>query len=271
MMTSEEFAYKLKNKIIDMAVKCKGGEGYWGGYLSLVDILAVLYNDVMKLDSFAINRDMCDKLILSKGHSGLALYCAMNIRGLLADDKLQLYDKSWSPITHLASYNPTIGLELSGGSLGLGLPYGLGLALLAKKKNYKYNIYVILGDGEIQEGSNWEAAFCASKYELNNLIVIVDNNHFQSDGACSKVMPTASLKDKFKSFGWHAIEIDGHDHRQLKQSFSDIHSKPTAIIANTIKGKGVSFMENNNEWHHTSLRGELLEKARKEVKGDLYG
>lgn len=268
MMRSEEFANELKKKIISMAEICKKGEGYWGGYMSLVDILAVLYCDVMNLSNFNNDKNMCDKLILSKGHSGLALYCAMNLRGILDDADLKLYGKSWSGVTQLASYNSKLGIELSGGSLGLGLAYGSGLALLGKKIKHEYRTYVILGDGEIQEGANWETAFFCNKYHLNNLVAIVDNNKFQSDGSCMEIMPVDSLKEKFESFGWCALEIDGHSHEQLKAALTTVSTKPIAIIANTIKGHGISFMENNNAWHHAKLVGDMLELAKKELSGD---
>lgn len=265
-MDSKEFAYRLKKTIIQMAEYCKNGEGYWGSYMSLVDILAVLFSETMSLDGFGGSDFSSDKLILSKGHSGLALYCAMHISGILDEEILRQYGKSGSGITQLASYNSEIGLELSGGSLGLGLPYATGIAMLAKKNNIPYTVYVIVGDGEIQEGANWEALLCAYKYNLNNLVVIVDYNKYQSDGACKEIMPIDLLEKKFESFGWTSVSIDGHNHDELKRAFSLKTNNPIAVIAHTVKGHGISFMENDNSWHHTQLKGDALAKARKEVE-----
>lgn len=264
-MNCEDYAYKLKNLIINMAEYCNKGEGYWGGYMSLVDVLSVLFCEKMNFGDFGTEKLAGDKLILSKGHSGLALYCAMHLSGLLDEDTLMQYGKSGSGVTQLASYNSKIGIELSAGSLGLGLPYAVGIALLAKKIKSPSKIFVIVGDGEIQEGANWEALMCAYKYKLNNLILIVDNNKYQSDGACEDIMPLRSLKEKIDAFGWTAVSVNGHNHDEIRKALSIETSYPLAIIANTEKGHGISFMENNNSWHHTHLEGLQLEQARNEV------
>lgn len=265
-----ELAVDIRRRIILMAEYCEKGEGYWGGYMSSTEILAVLYGDVMNIKDVHMDDVNCDKFILSKGHSGLAMYVAMCEVGLITEQQLASYDRKGSGVTHLASKNRQIGVECSGGSLGLGLPLAVGYALLAKRKGYSYKTYVLVGDGEIQEGSNWEAMLSASKYALDNLFLIVDYNKSQSDGSCDEIMPLESLKDKIRSFGWDTRECDGHSCSELQCLLSQKSvGKPIAIVAHTIKGKGISFMENNNEWHHTRLTGNDFIAAKKELGLEL--
>lgn len=267
MKNCTELADNIRKKTILMAEYCKKGEGYyWGSYLSLAEILAVLYGDVMNIRNVVKEDSNCDKFILSKGHSGLAMYVAMYEVGLLTEEQLLSFDRKGSGLTHLASRNQELGVECSGGSLGLGLPLAAGYALLAKRKGYSYKTYVVVGDGEIQEGANWEAMLSASKYRLDNLILIIDYNKLQSDGACTEIMPLGELRYKLESFGWDARECNGHSCAQLQELLHQSSiGKPLAIIANTIKGKGISFMENNNEWHHTCMTDKEFSAAKKEL------
>lgn len=262
----DKLSQDIRKRIILMAEYCENIEGYWGGYLSMVEILAVLYGDVMNLKDVHSNEINCDKFILSKGHSGLAMYVAMYETGIITKQQLLTYNQKGSGLTHLASKNRAIGVECSGGSLGLGLPLAVGYALLAKRKNFHYKTYVIVGDGEIQEGANWEAMLSASKYKLDNLILVIDYNKNQSDGSCVDIMPLDNLKNKLESFGWDARECDGHSCTSLQQKlYEKSYGKPIAIIAHTIKGKGLYFMENNNNWHHLRMSENELVIAKKEL------
>lgn len=177
------------------------------------------------------------------------------------------YQEDGTALAELAEYNPQLGIEVYGGSLGLGLSYGVGLALLAKKKQYDYHTYILVGDGELDEGSVWEAAMSASQFSLDNITVIIDNNGAQSDGSTVDIMSMENLKERFEVFGWAVDVVNGHKCKEIIDSILDFQQrKPHAIIANTIKGKGVSFMENNNEWHDKRLQGDKLVMARKEIE-----
>lgn len=262
-------ARELRKKILCQAKVAKGTM-HWGGFFSTVEIAAVLYSGVLNCiqeNSF----DKRDKFILSKGHSGLAFYIAMTQVGLLDEAVLDTYQQDGSHISELMSYSPDLGFEFSGGSLGIGPSYGAGLALLAKRKKYSYKVYVEVGDGEIDEGSVWEAAMFASQNRLDNLCMIVDANGIQSDGYTKDILSWKNLKNQLESFGWYVCEVDGHDTTQLLEAFHDgfLHGKPFALIAHTIKGKGVSFMENVGEYHDKALTPKELEMAAQELGVNL--
>lgn len=242
---------------------------HWGGALSSVEILVTLYHAVLnvkKESEFKIR----DKFLLSKGHAAVALYTVMNLEGMISDALYRTYRQDGAPLPELLHYDKELGFEVSGGSLGLGLSYGVGLALLAKKKGYTYHTYVEVGDGELDEGNIWEAAMSASQFGLDNLTVIVDANVLQLDGYTKDIMDLGNIGDKFSSFGFEVYETDGHDCRDLLDAFKrkSESNKPKGIIAHTVKGKGISFMEGNYLWHDRRLQGKELMAAKEELRTD---
>ena len=231
----------LIKKIVDIATLKK--EGHIPSSLSILDIMYVLYNDVLDINSIKENRIDRDRFILSKGHASLGLYVILDHFGLLKDDINTFCD-----VDSKLGGHPTdkiFGVESSTGSLGHGLPIGIGLALAYKIKKYKNKVYVIVGDGEANEGTIWESALLASHHNLDNLCCIIDFNH-----STDRAVDLGNLKGKFDSFGWNVIEIDGHNHNEILNALTTSSIKPTCVIANTIKGKGISMIENNPEWHH---------------------
>ncbi len=262
------FAKNIRKNMLEIAYSSEY-KSHYGGGLSEVEILSVLYNGILNVNSenpLMINRD---RFFLSKGHCVLGLYTVLNAVGFISDDMLKTYQKNGSVLGSLSVKNEEIGIETSGGSLGHGLSMAIGSLLAGRLKSIDYKAYVLLGDGECNEGSVWEAAMFASQCKLNNLIAIVDNNGFQSDGNNEEILNMDSFKEKWISFGWNAFEVDGHNVQELYNVFTNIpqNDKPTAIIAKTIKGKGISFMENNNFWHHDRLTDEkLYEQALKEIE-----
>lgn len=244
---------------------------HWGGSFSSAEIFAVLYNTVLNCRNTELSFREKDKFLLSKGHAALGLYTAMHQVGMLSDEQMKTYQADNSSISELMEAKPEWGFETSGGSLGINLAYGVGLALLAKKKGYSYRVVVEVGDGEIDEGAIWESIMSTSQFKLDNIVLVIDANTVQSDGRTEDIMSWAHLDDRMKAFGWNILSVDGHDCMQLIDAFVNHFEKekPLAIIANTVKGKGVSFMENNYLWHDRVLRGEELEKAIAEVGCDV--
>jgi transketolase len=262
-----ELSQKLRIRILELAFKVGKSGSHVGGALSAADILVVLYNKYLKYsieDYTNINRD---RFILSKGHSANALYAILEQIGFLTKGEVDLFEVNGSPFYAHASRNIKKGIEFSGGSLSLGLSFGVGVALSCKRNALDNHIFVLVGDGECDEGLIWESLMSASNFNLSNLTVIVDCNGIQSDGFKKDVMNHFSLKDKFTAFGFHAVEIDGHNYSEICDAFDNRNKKkPNAIIAKTIKGKGVSFMENNVLWHHGVLNADQYEKAIQEQK-----
>ena len=231
----------LIKKIVDIATLKK--EGHIPSSLSILDIMYVLYNKVLDIDSIKENKIDRDRFILSKGHASLGLYVILDHFKLLKDNINTFCD-----LDSKLGGHPTdkiFGVESSTGSLGHGLPIGVGMALAYKIKKYNGKIYVVIGDGEANEGTIWESALLAKHHKLDNLYCIIDFNH-----STDRAVDLGDLKNKFKSFGWNVIEIDGHDHSQIESALTYHSTIPTCIIANTIKGKGISMIENNPEWHH---------------------
>lgn len=227
------------------------GSGHIGGSLSIVEILVTLYFSEMKID---VNNPLWedrDRLVLSKGHASPALYSVLAEKGFFAPDLLKTFRRMGSPFSgHADMHVP--GVDMSTGSLGQGLSVAVGMALAGKATENKYRVFCILGDGELEEGQIWEAAMCASHYHLDNLVAFVDNNGLQIDGSIQDIMSSYPIDKKFEAFTWNVIQIDGHDYDQIIQAIRDaidMKGVPTVIIAKTIKGKGVSFMENNFAWH----------------------
>lgn len=264
----KDFAKAIRLTILHGAHDAGNQGVHIGGALSCVEILAVLYGSIMNIDPLNPLDDNRDRLILSKGHDCLCLYAALKEKGLISADELRdnyLKDGGFLP-THPVK-NLEKGIEFSSGSLGLGLGFGVGEALAARINNKDYKVFVIMGDGECDEGSGWEAFLSAKQYNLNNLVLYIDKNGLQSDGAVADIMPI-NLSSALTSLGWNVYEVDGHNTDEiydatilaLKNS-----SSPSVIIANTVKGKGVSFMENNNSWHHGHLSQQQYDNALNEL------
>jgi transketolase len=257
----------LRRTIVRVLDLC--GRGHVGAAFSLIEILRVLYEDVLKYDARNPKWSMRDRFILSKGHGCLALYAVLCDKGFFPEEEMWNFCKP----TGLLGGHPehkVPGVEASTGSLGHGLPIGVGMALNAKIDKADYRTFVIIGDGECNEGSVWEAAMAASKHQLNSLTVIVDYNKHQSYSTTKEVLDLEPFAQKWQAFGFSVIEADGHDIVDLKRVFSrlpDDPHKPTVVICHTIKGKGISFVENNLKWHHKNkLNNEELEALLKELE-----
>ena len=247
----------------------RAGSGHPGGSLSATDIGVVLYFYQMKYKPDNTDWEERDRFILSKGHAAPLLYALLTEANFFDKNHLSTLRQYKSILQgHPASYL-TPGVEVSTGSLGQGLSISSGIALAGKMDNKSYNVYTLLGDGELDEGQNWKAAMFSAHKKLDNLCAIVDRNHLQIDGNTENVMALEPVVTKWQAFGWHTIQIDGHNIKQIISAFDEfltIKNKPTVIIAKTIKGKGVSFMENKAEWHGKPLKGEFLEKALQELE-----
>ncbi len=256
----------MREKMLDISYRCNIST-HLGGGLSLVEIMTILYERVLQLDSRNPRWEDRDRFILSKGHGVLAYFAALLHRGFISEQVFNTFQNNESDLIAHPVMNLDLGIESSNGSLGHGLSMAIGISLAALKKRKTFGTYVLLGDGECNEGSVWEAIMFAGQLKLPNLVAIVDYNKLQSDGDSRKVIDFRDLAGKFSSFGWKAREVDGHDFDQLAAGLclSAERTGPTAIIANTIKGKGVSFMENNNEWHHNRLTKTSYELAIQEV------
>lgn len=248
------------------------GSGHPGGSLSATDILTVLFFDIMKIDPENPNMKDRDKFVLSKGHANPALYSALAERGFFSVQELLTLRKLGSKLQGHPNMHYVPGVEMSTGSLGQGLSVSVGMALANRLDNNIGRVFTLMGDGEIQEGMIWEAAMSAVNYKLDNLIAIVDWNGLQIDGSNDEVMRVAPIDEKFRGFGWNVISCDGHDFEALAEAFNKAVSyegAPTVIIAKTIKGKGVSFMENQAGWHGKAPDDEQYAQAMKELGGDF--
>ena len=240
-----------------------------GSALSMCDLLAVLYSGILRVDPARPEWSERDRFILSKGHGAASAYAVLAEAGFFPVEWLETYCQDGSKLAgHLTRGVP--GVEFSTGSLGHGMPVGCGLALAAKSGGAPYRVFVLLSDGELDEGSNWEAILFAPQHRLDNLVAIVDYNKIQSFGRVEEVLSLEPLADKWRTFGWAVHAIDGHDHAQITEALATVPrepGKPTAIIAHTIKGKGVGFMEDQLAWHYKSPNGEQLAQALAEVAG----
>ena len=263
----KDMAKHMRRKILDVTYSCNLS-AHIGGALSMVDIMATLYSSVLRYNIKNSAWEDRDRFILSKGHGALGYYSALLETGFISEDIFASFQTNESDLTAHPVMNLPLGIESSNGSLGQGLSMGIGLALAAKRKKKKHNIYVLLGNGECNEGSVWEAVMSAVNFKLDNLISIVDNNGFQNEMEPSEqIMDSCTFEDKWKSFGWNVCSVDGHNITELYDAFTEYHDekKPKVVIANTIKGKGVPFMENNNEWHHNRLTKLHYENALQEM------
>ena len=256
-------AKKLRNDIVD--VTFWAGGAHIGGALSMVDIITILYNKFMKYDASNPHLEDRDRFVLSKGHAGVGLAPLLAEKGFFDKETLKTFNQFNSPFgMHLDSLKVS-GLDASTGSLGHGLPIALGMALAARVKKLNYTTYCVLGDGELNEGSNWEAIMAAAHYNVTNLIPIVDFNKRMIDGKVEDIMSISPLDEKWKAFGWDVIEIDGHDFDELNGAIEKAlvaTDKPVVIIANTIKGKGIDFMEDETKWHYGSIDSTNVERAK---------
>jgi transketolase len=266
----KKFSLQLKKNVLEMAYCAGVSSSHFGGALSILDIIATLFSSFIKYDSKNPEWEERDRFILSKGHACLAYYSVLTEINFIEKELLKTFEKDNSDLLGHPVINRKLGIEFSNGSLGMGLSLGIGLAIAAKKRNKNYNTYVIMGDGECNEGSVWEASMAAANFNLDNLIVIIDNNNFQQTGKNHEIMNLQSLKEKWTSFGWQTDEVDGHNIESLFNYFNQItkNKKPKALIAKTIKGKGFSFSEENNDWHHAILTKKFYDHAINEIKKD---
>ncbi len=261
-------SYELRRDVIEMIHKSQAG--HVGGDLSVIDILTVLYFDIMNVNPDNFKDDNHDRFLLSKGHCADALFVVLGEKGFF--DKQRAIDTfSQYQSEFIGHPNTDVnGVEINSGSLGHGLAVGVGMALAAKMDDRTYRTYVVLGDGEMAEGSNYEAMMAARQYQLDNLCATVDLNRLQISGTTDQVMSSAPLAEKFASFGWNVIEAeDGNNCAQLVEAYKKAAAckgKPSVVIAHTVKGKGVSFMENEKKWHHGVMTQEEYERAVKDIE-----
>lgn len=238
------------------------------GALSMADLLAVLYSEILNVRSNEPTWPERDRFILSKGHSCTSLYATLALKGFFPMEELESYGQNGSRLmSHISHKVP--GVEFSTGSLGHGLPFGCGKALAAKRRSLAWRTFVMLSDGELDEGSNWEAILFAPQHRLDNLVAIVDYNKIQSLGSVAEVLELDPLAEKFRAFRWGVREIDGHDHAAIFDALNDVpfeKGKPSCLIAHTTKGKGVDFMENSLKWHYSSPTSEQLQSAMEQLE-----
>lgn len=258
-------SYALRLRVLDMIYRAK--TGHIGGDFSVCDILNVLYNSVMDVTPENFSSVNHDHFILSKGHSVEALYSVLCDKGFFPEEDLETFSQFGSKyIGH--PNNKVPGIEMNSGSLGHGLSVGVGMALAGKRQGKAYRVYVVMGDGELAEGSVWEGAMAAGHYKLDNLCAVVDRNRLQISGGTEDVMYQDSQDDRWAAFGWHTLHAKGNDVMDLERAFREaatLKGKPTVIIADTTKGCGVSFMENQAEWHHRVPTPEEYEAAKAEL------
>lgn len=246
--------------------------GHPGGSLSVADILTYLYFDHMNVDPKNPKDENRDRFVLSKGHTAPALYAVLANKGFFPVSEIKNLRKPGAMLQGHPSMNRTPGVDMSTGSLGQGISTAVGMALAGKIDKKDYRVYTVLGDGEIEEGQVWEAAMFAAAKGLDNLCAVVDNNNLQIDGSIAEVNSPYPIPEKFRAFGWNVIEIYGHSFDEIDAAFkaaAEFKGKPTAIIAKTVKGKGVSFMEDQCSWHGTAPNAEQYEQAMNELKAQL--
>ena len=265
MLDTIQLAARFRARAIEMSHAASAA--HLASSLSCMDMVTVLYSRVLNVDPANPRWEDRDRFILSKGHAATALYIALAYKGFLTEEDLKSYSKAGSLLEQHPS--PKLqGVESATGSLGHGLPCGCGMALAGKIKKQKYRTYVLMSDGECNEGSVWEAALFASANQLGGLCAFVDFNKWQATGRSQEVLKLDSLTDKFRSFGWNVHEIDGHDHNQILNAIQNVsveQNKPTLVVAHTTKGKGISFMEDDNNWHYRIPTAEEVALAKVEL------
>lgn len=267
-MESKELAWRIRRHAIDMVHTAHAS--HIGGVLSCADVVAVLYADIARYDCRDPKWPGRDRIILSKGHNGVAIYAALAECGFFPVEQLSTYGQNGSVFSCHVSHKNVPGVEFSTGSLGHGVCVACGMALDAKWKGRDNRVFAIVGDGECNEGSVWETVMLAAQKRLDNFTVIVDRNRMQAMGFSKDILDMDPLADKWRAFGWHAVEVaDGSDHDALRAAFrEDSGGKPKVILANTVKGHGVSFMENNLLWHYRDPQGAFYEDAVKELEAN---
>lgn len=267
----EKKATKIRMDLLTMIYE--GKTGHTGGALSCTDILTTLYYGVMNVDPANLHWENRDRFILSKGHSVEGYYCILGDKGFFPKEELKTFSQFGSKFIGHPN-NKVPGVEMNTGALGHGLSISVGMALAAKMDGRSYRVFTLMGDGEQAEGSVWEAAMSAAHYKLDNLTAIVDRNKLQISGSTEEVMSLDCLEDKWRSFGWEVIQVDGHDYKQLLEVLGNTpktKGKPTLVMAYTTKGKGVSFMENVAKWHHGVPSREQMDMALSELSARLGG
>ncbi|ABS42119.1 transketolase [Clostridium botulinum] len=265
----QDIARVIRKDIVSMLTE--SASGHPGGSLSAVEILTALYFNEMNIDPTNTRDLNRDRFVLSKGHAAPVLYSTLARRGFFNPEELKTLRKIGSILQGHPNMNDVPGIDMSTGSLGQGISTAVGMAVAGKLDEKDYRVYTLLGDGELEEGQVWEAAMAAAHYKLDNLTAFVDYNGLQIDGPCSEVMSAEPIADKFRAFNWNVIEIDGHDFNSILnaiESSKNTKERPTMIVCKTIKGKGVSFMENEAGWHGKAPSAEECEKAICEIGGD---
>ncbi len=264
----EHLSNILRKHILNTALAAGASSSHFGGSLSTVEIIATLFGKVMNFNKKIINKTERNRFILSKGHACLAYYAILAELGVFNIEDLKKFEKPNSFLLGHPVINRNKGIEFSNGSLGMGLSLGIGVAIAGKKRKCNFSVYVLMGDGECNEGSIWEAMMAAPNFKLGNLTAIIDKNNYQQTGSNKEIMSVGDLKLKCKSFGWNTFDIDGHNVSELLDCFSNYKKsdQPKMIIANTIKGKGFSFSENNNDWHHAVLTKSQYDIALSELE-----
>ncbi len=266
LLMLKEKAANVRYLAVDAVYGAKSGHP--GGSLSIADIVTYLYFDKMNIDPQNPTMENRDRFVLSKGHCCPALYAALALKGYFPVEELKKLRKLGAMLQGHPDMKGIPGIDMSTGSLGQGFSTACGMAAVAKRKGYDWKVYTILGDGELEEGQVWEAAMFANHYKLNNIIAFIDCNGYQIDGAVTDVMNPHPVDEKFRAFGWCAIKCDGHDFEDIERAVKAAEEcgKPAAIICNTVKGKGVSFMENNYAWHGKAPNSDEFAIAEKELK-----
>lgn len=266
-LSTPELARRIRCHALRMT--SAGGSSHIGSILSMADILAVLYGEVLCVDPASPTWPDRDRFILSKGHGGAGVYAALAERGFFPVKELERHYQDGSHLSGHVSHRGVPGVELSTGSLGHGLPVGVGMALAAKLGSRAHRVFVLLSDGECDEGSNWEAILFAAHHRLANLVAIVDYNKVQSLDTVARTLALEPFAEKWRSFGWAVRECDGHDHLALLDAFAALPfeaERPSVILAHTVKGRGVSFMEHSVLWHYRTARGDEFDRALEELE-----
>ncbi|MBI2067983.1 MAG: transketolase [Deltaproteobacteria bacterium] len=268
-LSSKELSKRIRLHALRMT--SRGGSSHIASVLSMADLLAVLYGEILNLDPSNPQWADRDRFILSKGHGGAGVYAALAERGFFPVEQLKTHYQDGALLSGHVSHKGIPGVEVSTGSLGHGLSIGAGMAYAGKLDGRKHRVFVLLSDGECDEGSIWEAVLFASHHHLDNLVVVIDYNKIQSLASVSETLELEPFADKWKSFGWAVYEVEGHDHEKIRDHCLKIPfqtGRPSCLIAHTTKGKGVSFMENSVLWHYRTARNEEFEKALKELEGE---
>ena len=266
----KEMSKRMRKMALDMALTAGPKGAHIGGGFSCMEIMAVLYGSILRIDSNNPLKEERDRLLVSKNHCTIAHFPALVERGYLKEEELSSYSENGSRLIGYP-YNPSIGLEYSGGSLGMAISVGVGQAYAAKKKGQPQRVYVLMGDGELNEGSIWEAFMSAAQYKLGNLTAIIDRNHLCYDGTTEAVMAIDDIFAKMKAFNWQTIGCNGHDIADLLRAFSEIdENRPSIIIADTVKGKGLSFAEGRPEWHQKAITKEQYDLVLADLNKGTY-